>query len=73
MKRITLAALAGVLVAVGEKRPHGLAVGACLFSRVEPVTSENALGEHQADWLDIADPLGIGIDRRHDQLVSGQR
>jgi hypothetical protein len=37
------------------------------------VTSENALGEHQADWLDIADPLGIGIDRRHDQLVSGQR
>jgi hypothetical protein len=37
------------------------------------VTSKNALGEHQADRLDIADPLGIEIDRRHGQLVSGQR
>jgi hypothetical protein len=37
------------------------------------VAGKDARGKDKADRLDIADPFGVGVGRRHDQLLSGQR
>jgi hypothetical protein len=44
---------------------YRLSVGAGLFARIEPMTGEHIRGDDQASRLDIADPLGVGIDGRH--------
>ena len=56
-----------------QERAHRFAVGARLLRRVESMAGEDGRGDDEADRLDVADPFGVGVDRRHDQLLSGQR
>ena len=64
---------AGPWSVIRKERTHRFAVGARLFRRVQSVAGKHGRGDHKSDRLNIANPFGVGIDRSHYQLLSGQR
>ena len=56
-----------------QQTQHFLGVGTGLLGGHQATLAEHPDGHHEANWLNMAEPLCVRIEAHKDQFVSGQR